>query len=243
MLFLLTVLVNYASNTSLFGQPTMGEISDKYHTLFTPAAYAFSIWGLIYLSLGAYVLYQAFSAHSKERIYDQLAPWLMINLVANSLWLPVFLHELIALSVIFILILLGTLIQLQIILSQDTTLPPRERARVRIPFSLYLGWVSVATITNLAVFIKYSGWQLPSASEPTWVVIMMVVGSLLSAVVAYATRDGVLPLVFAWAYAAIAVASSGQSPVAPVAWGLVAGLAVLSSILLVRRRQRSSVVA
>ena len=242
-LFLITVFINYASQAFLFSDRDTGNVSDQYSTLFTPADYAFAIWGLIYLTLGAYVIYQAFWAREEQHIYDQLAPLLMVNLIANSLWLPAFQYEQIALSVVFMLIILGTLIQLQIMLTKDTTLPPRERARVRVPFSLYLGWISVATITNLAVFVKYSGWQIPDASESTWVVIMASVGALLAVIVARATRDWVYPLVFAWAYVAIAVKQADNELIAPVAWGLAVGLVALSGVVLVRGRRKERVMA
>lgn len=243
-LYLVTVFVNYASATFLFGDSDTGDVSDKYSTLFTPAGYAFSIWGLIYLALGIYVAYQAFWARPDQHLYDRLAPWLMVNLLFNSLWLPTFQYELIALSIIFMLIILGTLIQLQIALTQDTTLSAQERGWVRVPFSLYLGWISVATVTNLAVFVKYSGWEIPAASEPTWVVIMAVVGALLAVLVARATRDWIYPLVFVWAYVAIAVKQSNDELIAPVAWGLAAALAVLSAVTLVQQaRKKERVVA
>lgn len=242
-LYLLTVFVNYASATFLFGDSDTGDVSDKYSTLFTPAGYAFSIWGLIYLALGAYVVYQAFWARQDQILYDQLAPWLMVNLLGNSLWLPTFQYEFIALSVVFMLIILGSLVQLQIMLTQDTTLPARERAWVRVPFSLYLGWISVATIVNLAVFVKYSGWEIPNASESTWVVIMAVVGALLAFLVARATRDWIYPLVFVWAYVAIAVKQSENDLIYPVALGLAAALAVLSVVTLVRNQRKEHATA
>ena len=232
-LFLITLFLNYASNTFLFGEATVGSVSDKYDTLFTPAGYAFAIWGLIYLTLGGYVFYQAFWASENQPLCDRLALWLVVNLLANSLWLPTFLYERIALSVVFMLIILGTLIQLQIMLTKDRGLPARARAWVRVPFSLYLGWISVATITNLAVFVKYSGWQIPDASESAWVVIMASVGALLAIIVAYATRDGLYPLVFVWAYVAIAVARwdaarSGNDLIVPAVLGWAAVLLVVS---------------
>ncbi len=242
-LYLLTVFVNYASTVFLFGDSDTGDVSDKYSTLFTPAGYAFSIWGLIYLALGIYVFYQAFWARQDQNLYDQLAPWLMVNLLFNSLWLPTFQYELIALSVVFMLVILGTLVQLQIILTQDTTLPTRERSWIRVPFSLYLGWISVATITNLAVFVKYSGWEIPAASESSWVVIMTVVGALLAVLVARATRDWIYPLVFVWAYVAIAVKQADNDLIFPVAIGLATALAMLSVVTLVRDQKTKRVVA
>ena len=242
-IFLVTVFVNYASATFLFGDSDTGDVSDKYSTLFTPAGYAFSIWGLIYLALGVYVFHQAFRAAEDQLLYDQMAPLLIVNLLANSLWLPTFQYEYIALSVIFMLIILATLIQLQIILTKDTSLSPRERGWVRVPFSLYLGWISVATITNLAVFVKYSGWQIPEASESTWVIIMASVGALLAVIVARATRDWLYPLVFVWAYGAIAVKQADNELIFPVAVGLAVGLVVLSGVVLVRRSRQEKAIA
>lgn len=242
-LFVITVFVNYASSTFLFGDQDTGDVSDQYRTLFTPADYAFAIWGLIYLALGAYVVYQAFFARADQRVYEQVAPWLMVNLLANSLWLPTFQYEQIALSVVFMLVILGSLVQVYILLTKDTTLPARERAWVRVPFSLYLGWISVATITNLAVFVKYSGWQIPDASEATWVVIMAVVGALLAVILARAARDGVYPLVFAWAYVAIAVKQAENTLIVPVAVGLAVGLVILGGITLAQSRRKKPAVA
>ncbi len=242
-LFLITVFINYASTTFLFGDSDTGDVSDQYSTLFTPAGYAFSIWGLIYLTLGIYVGYQAFWAREDQALYDRVAPLLIVNLLANSLWLPTFQYEQISFSVVFMLIILGTLIQLQIILTKDTSLSPRERGWVRVPVSLYLGWISVATITNLAVFVKYSGWQIPEASESVWVVIMASVGALLAVIVARATRDWIYPLVFAWAYAAIAVKQADNDLIFPIAVGLAAGLVVLSGVVLVQRSKREQVMA
>ena len=226
--FLITVFVNYASSTFLFGAQDTGDISDQYSTLFTPADYAFAIWGLIYLTLGAYVFYQAFQARPNQRLYDQIAPLLMVNLVANSLWLAAFQYEFIALSVLLMLVILATLIQLQIILTKDTTLPRRERNWIRVPFSLYLGWISVATITNFALFIKYTGWQIPAVGEVTWVAIMVTVGAVLAIIIARATRDVIYPLVFVWAYAAIAVKQADIETILYVAIGWAVVLLVVS---------------
>ena len=103
-LFLLTILMNYLSQGVLFEGKTIGEVSDKYSTLITPAGYAFAIWGLIYLMLGAYVFYQAFRAKPEQNVYDRAAFPLVLNLVANSVWLVAFQLEYIALSGVLMLL-------------------------------------------------------------------------------------------------------------------------------------------
>ncbi len=227
ILFFITLFINYASNTFLFGAST-GEVSDKYSTLFTPAGYAFAIWGLIYLALGIYVFHQTLKTE-RGGVYDQVAPWLMINLVANSLWLPAFQYEYIALSVVLMLVILGSLVQIYTLISSHGFAAAKP-VWTRAPFSLYMGWISVATIVNLALFIKYSGWQIPEASEATWVAIMLSVGVVLAMVVARVARDWIYPLVFAWAYVAIAVQQSGSELIFPAALGAAAVTTALGGI-------------
>lgn len=237
-LFVITILMNYLSQSILFDGQTIGTVSDKYSTLITPAGYAFSIWGLIYLTLGAYVYYQTFQANPAHKIFDRIAPPLILNLIANSLWLVAFQSEFIALSVVFMLVILATLIIITIQWGKDQSLPARLKAKLRIPFSLYLGWISVATIVNLSVLAKYTDWNVLGLSEPTWVVIMTTVGATLAIFVLLATRDVVYPLVLVWAYIAIAVAQPDNQLIliAALAW---AGILLISDLIYFIRQWRS----
>lgn len=228
-LFVLTILMNYLSQGVLFEDKTIGEVSDKYSTLITPAGYAFAIWGLIYLTLGAYVFYQAFRAKPEDHVYNRAAFPLVLNLVANSVWLVAFQLEYIALSGIFMLVILVTLIQLVIIWTQDRSLPVKQQRLMRVPFSIYLGWISVATIVNFSVIAKYTDWNILGLSEPTWVVVMTSVGAALAILILFATRNFVYPLVFVWAYVAIAVAQSDNQLIFTAALGW-AGIILLADL-------------
>jgi len=242
-LFVLTLLMNYLSQGVLFEGQTIGEVSDKYSTLITPAGYAFAIWGLIYLALGAYVYYQAFRAKSEENIYNQAAFPLILNLIANSAWLIAFQLEYIALSAVLMLAILVTLIQLVILWTNDRSLPNQQRRLMRIPFSIYLGWISVATIVNFSVLIKYAEWNALGLSEPVWVVIMTSVGAALAILVLFATRNLVYPLVFVWAYVAIAVAQSDNQLIFIAALGWAVVIFVFDLAHFIRWRKLAKVVA
>ncbi len=228
--YVLLIVVNYLSQTLPFNGQTNGEVSNQYSTLMTPAGYAFSIWGLIYLALGVYAYFQAFRADNNQPVYDKIAPLLIINFIFNGLWLVVFQYEYIALSVIVMAVILATLIRIEMLLVKDILLPPKERNGVRIPFGLYLGWISVATIVNISVWLKYSGWQLPDFSETAWVVIMTVIGAGLAYWVLKSAREVFYPLVFVWAYVAIAVKQYENSTILQVTSGLAMMLLVLTII-------------
>lgn len=241
-LFLVVLLMNYLSQAVPFNGQTNADVSAKYDTFFTPAGYAFSIWGFIYLALGIYTYYQAFQASENQQIYDRIAPVLMVNFLANSAWLPAFQYELLGLSVILMLILLLTLIYIQKLLIKDHTLSLRKKAWIRIPFSLYLGWISVAAIVNIAVFAEYAGWNAWGISETTWAVIMAIAGALLAFMMLRTTYDLVYVLVFVWAFIAIAVKQSESELLWWVTLGLAAVLLIADFVALLQQYKRNRVV-
>ncbi|MEM6842542.1 MAG: tryptophan-rich sensory protein [Bacteroidota bacterium] len=223
VLFIATLAMNYLSQGVLFEGKTIGEVSDKYSTLITPAGYAFAIWGLIYLTLGVYVYYQAFGAHRIQHAYNRAAFPLILNLIANSAWLVAFQLEYIALSAVLMLIILVTLIQLVTLWTNDRTVPAWEKRQMRIPFTLYLGWISVATIVNFSLLIKYTGGNALGLSESVWVVIMTSVGAALALLVMFSARSKLYPLVFIWAYVAIAIAQQDNQLIftTTLGWAIV----------------------
>lgn len=240
--YLLTILMNYISQAIPFNGQTNGEVSDKYATLITPAGYAFSIWGVIFLALGAYAYFQAFVADSSTKIYDSIAPWLIVAFIATSAWLPVFQYEMISFSVIFMLIILGSLIQISIMLTKDRTLSRRENALVRIPFGLYLGWISVATIVNISVLAKYTQWNLLGISEANWLLIMITVGFVLAVLVSVATGNLVYSLVFVWAFVAVAVKHQDDTTLWGYSLVLAASLFIFTLTFAVRWYRQGQLV-
>jgi hypothetical protein len=160
-----------------------------------------------------------------------------LNLFANNLWLIAFQLEYIALSAVFMLVILATLIQIAIIWTNDQSLSDKRRTQMRFPFSVYLGWISVATIVNFSVVAKYTDWNVLGISEPVWVAIMLTVGTALALLIMFATRNMVYPLVFVWAYVAIAVAQSGNSLIYTAALGWAAVIFISDLVYFIRQRR------
>lgn len=203
LFFLLTIIMNYIAQVIPFNGQTNGEVSDKYSTLITPADYAFSTWGIIYLALGIYVFYQALWAPTDQRVFDKIGKWLIASFITTSLWLPAFQYEWLWLSVLIMLMILVSLIMISIILVKDKTILGGERIWIKIPFGLYLGWISVATIVNITVLFKYSMSVITGADELLWLWIMLVLGFVLAVFISNWSRNVSVVLVFAWAYLAI----------------------------------------
>ena len=239
------IVMNYLSNARAFGGLTNEDISNDYHTLITPAGYAFSIWGIIFLGLLAFAIYQALPSQRTNQRFRAVGWWVVLNTLCNAIWSPLFNNERIGIALIVILVMLFSvaIIEQRLLMRPhtpvvapdlDATLPESpasvaETWLARIPFSIYFGWLTVATILNVAVYLKATGFNLLGTSEQTWAVAILIVGLVIGAWLFNRYRSVAYILVFAWAYVAIGVEQE-QSPLQQVA-GLGAGIAVGLAIL------------
>ena len=214
-----TVFFNYLSNTGFFGGKTIGEISAKYETLFVPAGYAFSIWGLIFLMLFAFVGFQWYVLYKfkdTENDYDtsenqfiktihETGIWLIVANLCNTAWVYVWLNEYVALSVMIMFFLLLSLIQLTKNLRLEIwDAPVRIIAFVWWPIVIYLGWIMVASIANLSSYFISIGWQGEPLFASTWTVLMIIVASGLYLGLIATRNLRETALVGVWALIAIA---------------------------------------
>ncbi|BFD25234.1 MAG: tryptophan-rich sensory protein [Candidatus Parcubacteria bacterium] len=197
--YLTMVMVNaLAVLLPLAGRKT-GDISDSYPNLFAPAGYAFSIWSLIYILLGVYVVYQFRQSKKEVAFVNRL---FIINALLNAAWIFAWHYEVIWLSVLLIIGLLITLIKIADVL-RSAKLTPSEGWRLRLPFSVYFGWITVATIANITVFLVKIGWNRFGPSEVFWTVAILLVGALIGSWRMLKDRSLAYGLVLIWAYGAI----------------------------------------
>ena len=198
--YIVMVGTNYlAVSLPLAGRDT-GAISDSYPNLFAPAGYAFSIWGLIYLLLGAYVIYQ-FRAQNNG-IITKVSRIFIINALLNAAWIFAWHYDYIGLSLLIMIGLLFTLIKIADIL-RSSALDKAERWLARLPFSVYFGWITVATIANATVFlvsIAWRGWGIP---ESSWMVLVLLAGLAIGGWRLLRDRALSYGAVLVWAYGAI----------------------------------------
>jgi len=232
-----TLAVNSLSNIVPPGGQNVGEIANTIlaGVLITPANYAFIIWGLIYLGLLSYGLYQLGPARQQPTI--QIINKLLIGAcLAQVVWIFLFTLQFFWLSV---LVMLGILLPLVAIYVQlwPTKASRSWRWRVQRPFSLYLGWIAVATVVNVASALYAAGWGGWGLSDVAWTVVMMAVAAAIAAVLLWQRGDGVLALVFVWALGAIAQRHADIPALAWTAVGLALGL--VAELAYVRLRPRS----
>ncbi|HEY9846583.1 MAG TPA: hypothetical protein V6D03_10335, partial [Candidatus Caenarcaniphilales bacterium] len=205
---LATLTVNILSNFFPPRGLSIGEIATTVlqGVQITPANYAFAIWGLIYLGLIAYGIYQFLPTQRANPTIRRVDSLLIIACIAQIAWVYLFTLRLFWLSVVAMLGILLPLIGAYLHLQSNRARVSREQKwLVYVPFSIYLGWISVATIVNVASALYSSGWNGWGMSAEGWTVIMLIVGAVVAATVAIQQADIAFTLVFIWAYVAIAL--------------------------------------
>lgn len=212
--FLITLVFNYLSNTGIFNGNTMGSVSADYQNLFTPAGYAFSIWGLIYIGLTGFVIYQARSLFRKNNNKEPdnfvllIGWWFVISCLANSLWVLAWLYGYTGLSVVIMILLLFSLLKIVINTRMELDeVSLKTLLLVWWPFSIYSGWVSVALIANTAAWLTKIGWDGFGLSDVAWTIIMICVAGAINIYITWKRNMREFTLAGIWALIAIAVAN------------------------------------
>ena len=230
--------INALANILPINGVTTGEVSDGFPSLFTPAGYVFSIWGVIYALLAVFVVYQALPAQKHNPHLERLGYWFALSCAFNFGWLLAWHYGAIWLSQLFMLGLLGSLIMsyVRLGIGQEKVSRP-EAFAVRWPFSIYLGWITVATVANTTVtLLEYGitgGWLAPLL---TILVIAVALG--IGFLMLRNQRDIGFNLVLAWAFVGIAVAQWGFELSVVVAALVAAGGALAFSVQRLSNRGR-----
>lgn len=205
--FALTVAFNsLAGSTTIIGGKNTAMVSDSHPTLVTPAGYVFSIWGVIYILLGMFVLYQALP-RNREKEFQKRVGWaFVLSSVANIAWLFLWQFDYLSFSVPIMFLLLGTLVTIYLRLGIGKSVTPlSERLSVHLPFSVYLGWITIASIANVAVALISINWNGFGLSPDFWASAILIVALAITLLVITTRKDIAYSLVVIWAFLGIAL--------------------------------------
>ena len=231
------IVVNGLANALPLNGQTTGEISDRFQVYFVPAGYVFSIWGVIYLGLVAFAVFQALPAQRDNPRLRRVGYLFAASCVANIAWLFLWHYEQfeLTLAAMFALLLLLIAIYLRLEIGR-VTVSPVEKWLVYVPFSIYLGWISVATIANVTAVLDYLGWSGWGINAEMWAVIMLAAAAGIAAAVSLTRGDVAYSLVIMWALAGIGVKHAGTPLVAVTAWVMTAfvGMMLVVGVVLSR---------
>ncbi|EAQ42885.1 hypothetical protein [Polaribacter sp. MED152] len=209
--FVSVIFINYLSNTGAMDGKTIGGVSDNIKSLFTPAGYAFSIWGIIYLLLLGFAIYQGRSLFVKVKNDDfilKIGFWFIISCIANSAWVFCWIYGYTGLSCICIFVLLISL--LKIVVNNNMELFDATKSTIVFlwwPFVIYSGWVTVASIANVSSYLVKINWNGFGLSAEVWTIIMIAIATIINIIVIFKRNMREFALVGTWALIAIGVAN------------------------------------
>lgn len=195
--YVFMVVMNALATGLPLNDQTTADISDRYDTLFAPIGYTFAIWGVIYLLLGVYGVYQLVSDNP---LVHKITPWFITSSLLNGVWIVAWHYEIIWLSLVIIVGLLITLIAIN-----KTTTAKRVNFRttlaMRLPFSVYFGWVTVATVANASALLVQLGWRGgDTLSEQAWLIVILIVAAAIGTTTALVNSSAAYSLVLVWAF-------------------------------------------
>lgn len=227
------IFASYYSQLVGINGNTIGGLSAEYNNLFTPAGYAFAIWGPIYIGLLIFVIFQVYRSFlnqpKDERLF-KTGPWFFIANFANASWVFAWLYEYTLLSIILMLIMLGSLIAIIIKNNME-----RWDAPFKIigffwwPICLYSGWITVATIANISAYLAKLGWSGGFLTEVQWAIIMIIAATIINITIIYTRNMREFALVGVWALVAIYVKQVDENTTLAYV-GLIAALLILVNI-------------
>lgn len=202
--FVGVVVVNALATTIPLGGMTTGQLSDLYPNLFVPAGLTFSIWGIIYILLGIYAVYGlVFSLKQSEPgndFIEKVGLLFLVTCAANAGWIFSWQYRVLWLSLVCMLILLASLIIIYVRLSVGrSSAGSAEKFMVHLPMSIYLGWISIATIANVTALLVHYDWNRFGASEQFWAIVVISIGIVLGLLMAFNRKDIFHALVVDWA--------------------------------------------
>jgi benzodiazapine receptor len=240
--YVCTLIVNsLAGSTTLIGGKVTAEISDANFTLITPAGFTFSIWGIIYVLLGIFVVYQALPSQ-KGKAYNEKIGWLfVISSILNIAWLFLWQFEQLIFSVVLMFLLLATLIAIYIRLDiGKSKVDLVEKIAVHVPISTYLGWITIASIANVATMLVSLNWDAFGINPVTWTSFIIIVALLLSLIVIVTRKDVAYSLVIIWAFIGIASAQTANPSIVTLTQisAIVVLLALVVTLVISKLRQK-----
>ena len=240
--FGLTVVVNsLAGGTTLIGGQVTAAVSDANPTLITPAGYVFSIWGVIYMLLGVFVVYQALPSQQGKEYQSKIGWLFVLSSLINIGWLYLWQFEYLSLSVVLMFLLLATLISIYMRLRiGKSAVSLRERLAVQLPFSVYLGWITIASIANVAATLVSIGWDGFGISPETWAILVVAVALIITILMLFTRKDVAYSLVIIWALVGIGIKQSGNQTIVMLAEisAAIVAIALISTILLTQIRKK-----
>lgn len=232
---IVAVFINYYINAKQTAAPSISEISGKYDNLLTPAGYAFAIWGLIYLALFVFAVYQSLDIFTRKvdnSYVTDIGWWFVLANVANATWVIAFTQDMIGLSVLIMLVLFFSLLKIVLHTNMERWDAPKSIiAFLWWPISLYFGWINVAIIANISAWHTALGWTGAPLSPEAWAIMVFIIAAVIFISMIWKRSMREYASVGIWGIIAIGVNNLSNAPVVAYAAFTISGIILLNVLI------------
>jgi len=202
------VVTNILANILPINNLNTGQVSDSFGNLFAPIGITFAVWGVIYLLLFIYAFYQLFNYQSQNEqhhgLLTKVGVWFSISSIANTIWIFAWHYQVMWLSLILMTVILICLIAINLVLRRiDFDL--KHNFLIRVPFTVYFGWITIAMIANVTVFLVAINWNMFGISPELWTITILIIGAIIAFMAILFYHSFVYGFVVIWAYIGIAL--------------------------------------
>ncbi len=235
--YLVMVIVNGLANALPINEVTTGQVSDSYFDLFAPTGLTFSIWGLIYILLAGYTLYQlGFLQEDKGaarmELFQNIGILFAISSIANAAWIFAWHYDAIGLSLLLMIVILVCLTLIAEKLRKEE-FDLKEKIFIRLPFSIYFGWITVATIANVTTYLVSTNWGGFGIPEQVWTVVILIIGTAIGIARMLRDKNIAYGLVIIWAYTGIWIKHASPAEFAGQYPAIISTVAICIFLLVV----------
>lgn len=228
---IVTITINALANILPINGKNTGELSDAIPNLFVPVGLTFSIWGVIYTLLILFTIYQAVEKEETD-FSGKISYLYVISAAANSLWILAWHYQIIWLSLVIMFVILGSLlgIYLRLDIGREEV-STKQKVLVHLPFSVYLGWITIATIANVTALAVTVGWDGFGISEELWTILVIIVAIIITSLMLFTRKDVGYSLVVIWASYGIYLKRIADYPT--IAYTALAAIIIISALIVV----------
>jgi len=215
---ILTIIVNSLANALPIGGKTTGELSDNIPNLFVPAGITFAIWGVIYFLIILFAIYQARDLFRKEKIdmpyLEKISFFFISASLSNIIWIFLWHYEQIILSLLLMLVLFVSLLMIYLRLDiGKNPLSVKDKFMIHVPISVYIGWITIATVANMTAALVSINWDGFGISGQIWTVLVIIIAAIITLLMLITRKDCAYAAVVIWAFLGIYLKRSANDPI------------------------------
>ncbi len=236
ILVIVTIIINGLANVLPIGGKYTGELSDNIPNLFVPAGITFSIWGIIYVLTIIFAVYLAKDLFKTEKttkpFLEKISYFFILASLANIIWIFLWHYEQVVLSLLAMILLFASLLLIYLRLNIGIeAVSIKEKLFIHVPISVYIGWITVATIANVTSVLVTIGWDGFGISEELWTIIVLIVALIITILILIKRRDFAYCAVIIWALIGIYLKRISDDPIYGVQ-NNIANTAVIAIIVI-----------